>query len=346
MINIYNVSLQDLKSQLEDEQIAGFRAKQIWNWLYIKMVDEFSEMKNLDQKTRQILEAKYYIPKPNVVVKSDLNSKTQKLLIELEDKNVIETVLMEYSYGNSVCVTTQVGCKIGCSFCASHLGGFVRNLTTGEIVMQIMLVNKILKQLGEHVTHVVIMGIGEPLDNLGQVLPFIDVINDADGLKIGARHITLSTSGIADKIAEIAAYDKQINLAISLHAPDNATRSKIMKINDAYPIELIIDEVDKYIAKTNRRVSFEYIMLKGINDSLEDAKKLVQLLKHKNIHINLIPYNKVDEYDYQPTESKKIAEFAKIIEDSKLQITIRNSKGNAIDGACGQLRRKYTDDRN
>ena len=343
-MDIYNLEYNQLIDELKANNIASFRAKQIWNWLYVNFVDSFDKMTNLDQKTLNFLKNNYKLNPLNIIKHQKAKDQTEKILSKLDDGETIETVLMKYDYGYSVCVTTQIGCKIGCSFCASHLGGFKRNLETGEIVKQIIFFAKKLKKINQRVSHVVIMGIGEPLDNLENVFKFINIINDQNGLKIGARHITLSTSGIVPKFKDIMNYDKQINLAISLHASNNETRSKIMKINNVYNIEAILDATKEYIKKTNRRVSFEYILLKNINDSLNDANNLVDLLRGINCHVNLIPFNTVEEYDYQTSDYNKIQDFYQVLKNKNIQVSIRNSKGQDIDGACGQLRRKSKND--
>ena len=340
----YDLDFNQLTEVLKSNGIATFRAKQIWEWLYIHLVDSYDDMKNIDSKTKEFMKNNYPIEILEVVKSQSDDEGTTKVLFSLSDDEVIETVLMKQKYGYSICVTTQIGCKIGCSFCASHLGGFKRNLTPGEITGQLMHFSKQLKLKEERVSHVVVMGIGEPLDNLTNVFTFINTINDQKGLKIGARHITVSTSGIVPKIKEIANYDKQINLAISLHAPNDEIRSKIMKINDAYNIESLLDAVDDYIYETNRRVSFEYIMLKGINDQVEHAKELAKVIRGINCHVNLIPFNPVDEYTYQQSEVSTIKEFEKVLLDAKIQVSIRFSRGTKIDGACGQLRYKHNND--
>jgi len=245
---------------------------------------------------------------------------------------------MKYKHGSSVCVTTQIGCKIGCSFCASHLGGFQRNLTAGEIVAQVIIFERELRKENDRVGNVVVMGIGEPMDNLPNVLNFINIINDEKGLNIGARHITVSTSGIVPKIREFIEFGKQVNLAVSLHAPNNKIRSDIMKINDVYPIEELIQVIRDYISKTNRRVSFEYIMLDGINDSIKDAEELSALVRGLNCHINIIPYNEINEYSHKKSSEEKVKKFVKVLENKKIQVSVRKAKGKNIDGACGQLR--------
>lgn len=342
-MNIYDLSFGELKSMLEANNIASFRASQIWDWLYVKMIDDFEDMTNLDKKTKAFLADNFTIQQIKTIKEFSDNDGTIKALLQLDDGEIIETVLMKFDYGNSVCVTTQIGCKIGCSFCASHLNGFKRNLTSGEIVQQVLYFAKQLQQHDQRVSRVVIMGIGEPLDNIDNVLKFIDIINDHKGLNIGARHITISTSGIVPGINVITNYNKQINLAISLHAPNNALRSKIMKINNAYPIEQIMEAIDNYIDITNRRVSLEYIMLAGINDSKKEAQELINLVRGKNVHINLIPFNAVNEYQYQTSYKQTIEDFAQILHKANIQVTIRHSKGQNIDGACGQLRNSYYD---
>lgn len=340
MQNIYDCTFLELTNFLIDNSVPKFRAKQVWDWLYCKNVTDFTEMKNLDKKTLNILSEFFYLPNYKVIKFQDDNINTQKVLLELNDTERVETVLMKQKHGYSICVTTQIGCKIGCSFCASHLDGFTRNLSAGEIVGQIMFFQQKLAEQGNRVSHVVIMGIGEPMDNYENVIKFIDIINDEAGLKIGARHITLSTSGIVPKILELANYPKQINLAISLHAPTNEKRSKIMKINNVYNIEQVIDAVNIYIEKTNRRVSFEYIMLKDVNDSIADANQLVKLLRGINCHVNLIPFNHVEEYELSKSSLETTKKFCQVLEDEHIQVTIRRAMGEKIDGACGQLRRK------
>ncbi len=342
MENIYNLSYTDLEMVISEAKLPKFRTKQVWSWLYKHLITDFEEMNNVDKKTKNYLSENYYIPNFNIVRHQKSNDGTQKVLLQLTDEEVVETVLMRYKHGYSVCVTTQIGCKIGCSFCASHLGGFKRNLSAGEITAQVVAFSRILSEDEARVGNIVVMGIGEPMDNLENVLKFIDIINDNEGLNIGARHITVSTSGIVPKIYELIEYPKQINLAISLHASNNEVRSKIMKINNVYSIEELMLATKAYIAKTNRRVSFEYIMLSGVNDSIEHAKELANLVFGVNCHINLIPFNSVEEYDYQKSQDEQIKKFEKILKERNIQVTTRKSKGDDIDGACGQLRRKHS----
>ncbi len=340
MKNIYDLNLLDIKEELQANDILAFRAKQIWNYLYIWKVNSFENMKTISaddiNKLNNIFQIKT-LKEDKLQISED---KTQKALLELEDGEKIETVLMKYNHGYSVCVSTQIGCKIGCSFCASHLHGFKRNLTTGEIVAQVMYWDKKLSQENKRVSHVVIMGIGEPFDNLDNVLKFIDIINDDNGLNIAARKITISTSGLTNKFQNFIEYNKQINLAISLHAPNDKLRSKIMKINDTFNIFTIMENVKKYQQKTNRQVTFEYIMLYNINDSVENAHELTNLIGNKNIHVNLIPYNNVFESKYSTSSKEKIKKFYDTLIRQGISTTIRQSKGDDIDGACGQLRTK------
>lgn len=340
MTNIYNYSNEELQNLLTSNGVPKFRAKQVWNWLYTKHVTSFEEMKNLDKKTVEVLNEHTFIPNVEVKQHQVASDGTEKALLALPDGKLIETVLMKYTHGYSVCVTTQIGCAVGCSFCASGLLGFNRNLEAGEIILQAVYWQRILSARDARISNVVVMGIGEPFNNYRNTLKFIDLLNDENALNIGARHITVSTSGIVPKIYALAEYDKQVNLAISLHSANDETRSRIMKINDVYSISKLMEAVDSYIEKTNRRVSFEYIMLDNINDREQDARELCELVKGKNCHINLIPYNSVDENDYKATSQRVIDKFVKVLKDNHIQVSVRRANGEDIDGACGQLRHK------
>ena len=262
---------------------------------------------------------------------------TRKYLLELSDGNLIEAVLMEYDYGYTICISSQVGCRMGCKFCASTIGGKERDLTPGELLSQIICVQK---DLGQRISNVVMMGIGEPFDNFQNVLKFIELVNAPEGINIGQRHISISTCGLVDKIYTLADKNLQINLLISLHAPDNESRSKIMPVNNKYPIEKLIEACDYYIEKTNRRISFEYTLISGVNDSLEEAEKLAKLLKGRLCHVNLIPVNKVEETGFLKSGKNSILEFKKRLELRGIAATVRREMGSDINAACGQLRKK------
>ena len=322
-----------------------FRAAQVWQWLYEKRATDFSEMSNLSKQTIELLKEHFVLDPLKEVVVQEGQDGTIKYLFELPDHHMIETVLMRQAYGLSVCVTTQIGCNIGCTFCASGLLKKQRNLTTGEIVAQIMKVQHYLDKQGqgERVSHIVVMGIGEPFDNYNNVMNFLHIMNDPKGLQIGARHMTVSTSGLVPKIKEFATNGLQVNLAISLHAPNNDTRTSIMQINRAYPLERLMDAVDYYLKETNRRITFEYIMLQGVNDTPEHAQQLADLLKDKKklTYVNLIPYNTVEEHDlYQRSTKKDTLAFYDILKKNGINCVVRQEFGSDIDAACGQLRSK------
>ncbi len=340
MYNIYDYKLEELEDIFKNLTIPKFRAKQVWNFLYKNLVDDFEKMHNLPKGDIKKLKENFNINTTKLKIHQKSKDGTQKALLTLKDNQDIETVLMKYKHGYSVCVTTQVGCKIGCSFCASHLGGFKRNLSSSEIVEQIMFWEKILVKKEARVDNIVVMGIGEPFDNLDNVLKFIDIVNDDRALNIGARKITISTSGIVPKFKQFIEYDKQINLAVSLHAPNDKIRSKIMKINDVYNIEMLLKEVKDYLNKKNRQVTFEYILLDSINDTKDCAYELATLIGNLNIHVNLIPYNSVFENGYKKSQEDKIKNFEQVLELNGISVSVRQQKGSDIDGACGQLRSK------
>ena len=343
--SIYGLTSEALVAWFLENGEKKFRATQVWEWLYEKRVAAFSDMTNLSKDLINKLEENFVINPLKQMVVQEAKDGTVKYLFELPDKNMIETVLMRQEYGLSVCVTTQVGCNIGCTFCASGLLKKQRDLTAGEIVAQIMLVQHYFDERGldERVSHVVVMGIGEPFDNYNNVMNFLRIINDAKGLAIGARHITVSTSGLANKIKEFAENGLQVNLAISLHAPNNEVRTSIMRINRSFPIEKLMEAVDEYIEKTNRRITFEYIMLNGVNDRPEHAKQLAELLKNKKklSYVNLIPYNAVSEHDqYSRSDKADVLKFYDILKKNGVNCVIRKEHGTDIDAACGQLRSK------
>ena len=341
--SIYSLTRQGMQEWVLEQGEKKFRADQIWEWLYRKRVQTFEEMTNLSKDLIAKLNEQFVVnPLKQRIVQESADG-TVKYLFELPDGMLIETVLMRQHYGLSVCVTTQVGCNIGCTFCASGLIKKQRDLNNGEIVAQIMLVQKYFDERGqdERVSHIVVMGIGEPFDNYNNVLNFIRTINDDKGMAIGARHITVSTSGLAHKIREFANEGVQVNLAVSLHAPNNELRSSIMKINRAFPIEKLFAAIEYYIETTNRRVTFEYIMLNEINDGVEQALELAELLKNikKLSYVNLIPYNPVSEHDqYSRSSKERVMAFYDTLKKKGVNCVVRQEHGTDIDAACGQLR--------
>lgn len=341
--SIYSLTRQTMQEWVLEQGEKKFRADQIWEWLYRKRVQSFEEMTNLSKDLIAKLNDQFVVnPLKQRIVQESADG-TVKYLFELPDGMLIETVLMRQHYGLSVCVTTQVGCNIGCTFCASGLIKKQRDLNNGEIVAQIMLVQKYFDERGqdERVSHIVVMGIGEPFDNYNNVLNFIRTINDDKGMAIGARHITVSTSGLAHKIREFANEGVQVNLAVSLHAPNNELRSSIMKINRAFPIEKLFAAIEYYIETTNRRVTFEYIMLNEVNDGVEQALELAELLKNikKLSYVNLIPYNPVSEHDqYSRSPKERVMAFYDNLKKKGVNCVVRQEHGTDIDAACGQLR--------
>ena len=337
MNSIYNFSLMDLENFFEEIGQSKFRAAQVFDWLYIKRVKSFEEMTNIKKDLISFLSDNFSINHLNMLeVQEDIDVK--KYLFELYDGNKIEAVLMKHDYGNSICVSSQVGCNMGCRFCESGRLKKVRNLNAFELVLQILAVEEHIK---ERISHVVLMGIGEPLDNYDNVMKFIRIINDPKGINIGIRHITLSTCGLVPKIKDFTKEEFGVNLAISLHAPTDEIRNKIMPINKVYNIKSIMDAIKEYIKVTNRRVTFEYILLKDINDSKEDAKKLAELLKGINCYVNLIPYNETSNFEYKTSNKVTINEFYDILKKSKINVTIRREFGSKVSAACGQLRSKH-----
>lgn len=340
MINLYGLTLSKLEDLMLKENQSKFRAKQIFTWIYEKGATDFDDMSDISKSFREVLKANYCLEKPSIYIKQVASDGTIKLLLEMKDGSKVETVLMRYNYGNVICVTSQVGCNMGCSFCASGLLKKQRNLETHEIVGEVLVMNDLLKEEGSKVTHIVVMGTGEPFDNYDNVIDFVRIVNDQKALAIGARHITVSTCGIPDKIIQYGREGLQVNLAISLHAPNNELRSKIMKVNKAYPLEVLIPAVKDYIDHAGRRVTYEYIMLKDVNDSIEHAKQLVELIKPTYAYVNLIPYNPVIENGYDRAESDKVHAFMDYCIKHGVNTTIRKEFGTDIDAACGQLRAK------
>lgn len=338
--SIYSLRFDELQGWLKENGQQSFRAKQIYEWLYDKRVDSFEEMTNLSKALRQLLADHFTITTLATVVRQESRDGTIKFLFELQDGYTIETVLMRHDYGNSVCVTTQVGCRIGCTFCASTLGGLKRNLEAGEIVSQVLTVQKALDETDERVSSIVIMGIGEPYENYDEMMDFLKIVNDDHSLNIGARHITVSTSGIVPRIYDFADESLQINFAVSLHAANNEIRSKLMPINRAYDVDKLMEAIQYYQEKTKRRITFEYGLFGGVNDQLEHARELAKLIKPLNCHVNLIPVNHVPERNYVKTPKDDIFKFEKELKKLGINATIRREQGADIDAACGQLRAK------
>ena len=337
MKNIKDYNLEELKKELQSINEKPFRAEQIFRWLYQEKVKSFDEMTNLSLDLREKLKQNYTICNYNILKRQESKDGTIKYLFDVLDGNAIETVLMSYHHGYSICVSSQIGCKMGCKFCASTGINFIRSLTSGEIVEQIIAVEQ---DQNIRISNVVFMGIGEPLDNYDNVVNAIHIINNPKGLNIGARHISVSTSGLVPKIYQLADENIQCTLSISLHATNNEKRSAMMPVNNAYPIEELIQACKDYIAKTNRRISFEYALAKDNNDNLDDAKELVNLLKGMLCHVNLIPINKIENGQYSKSTNENIMKFRDYLNDHGIVATIRRELGSDIDAACGQLRRK------
>ena len=337
MKNIKDYNLSELKQELENIGEKPFRAEQIFKWLYQEKVKSFDEMTNISLELREKLKQNYNMCNFEILKKQQSKDGTIKYLFDLLDGNAIETVLMSYHHGYSICVSSQIGCKMGCKFCASTGINFIRNLTSGEIVEQIIAVEQ---DTGIKISNVVFMGIGEPLDNYENVVNAIHIINNQKGINIGARHISISTSGLVPNIYRLAEENIQCTLSISLHATNNKKRSDMMPVNNAYPIEELIQACKDYIQKTNRRISFEYALAKDNNDNLQDAKELVTLLKGMLCHVNLIPINKIENGKYTKSSNENIIKFRDYLNDHGIVATIRRELGSDIDAACGQLRRK------
>lgn len=336
--NIYGLTLEQLEELMVQENQNKYRAKQLFSWIYEKNVTDFDLMSDISKKFIAILKEKYCLIKPTIFTKQVSSDGTIKLLLEMEDGAKVETVLMRYNYGQVACVSSQVGCNMGCSFCASGLLKRQRNLTTSEMVGEILALNDLIKEENLRVTHVVVMGTGEPFDNFDNVMNFIKIINNQKALAIGARHITVSTCGIPDKIRMYASSGLQINLAISLHAPNDELRSKLMPINKAYPLHELMEAIKYYNVTADRRITFEYILLKDVNDTMECADELAYLIRPVFAYVNLIPYNEVNENGYH--RSTRAKEFMDRLMKKGVNVTIRKEFGTDIDAACGQLRAK------
>ena len=337
MQSIYNLSLSDLRQYFIDKGEKPYRAIQIFEWLYRFQIRSFSEMTNQKKSIIELLDKEFSLDLLELKERQISSDKTEKFLFELKDGSLIETVLMNHVYGNSLCVTTQVGCNMNCAFCASGMHKKMRNLTTAEIVLQVMSVSNII---GKRISHIVIMGIGEPFDNYENVTRFMRIANEPKGLEIGARHISVSTCGLVPKIYEFANEEMQSNLAISLHAPTDEIRNQIMPINKAYPLDILMKAIKDYIDKTNRRVTLEYILLRDLNDSKDCANKLASLIFGMNVYVNLIPYNEVREKPFKRSLPNVMRDFYDTLKKRGINVTLRQEQGHDIDAACGQLRSK------
>ena len=335
MKDIKSMTLAELTDELSDLGEAGFRGRQVYTWLHRGATD-FEQMSNLSKPLRQKLAERYYITAPRIERKqvSRLDG-TVKYLWELRDGNCIETVLMSYHHGNTVCISTQVGCRMGCKFCASTIAGRVRNLTPAEMLDQVLFTQL---DSGREISNIVLMGIGEPTDNLDNVLRFLDLVNSPEGMNIGMRHISLSTCGVVPGIERLAELGLQLTLSVSLHAPDSETRSRIMPANNGYDVEELFAACHRYFRRTGRRISFEYAMIDGVNDSDAQADLLAKKIRGMPAHVNLIPLNDVVESEFKP--SRRVAAFQKRLESHGVTATVRRSLGGDIDASCGQLRRK------
>jgi len=337
-MNLKSLTQPELANILKELGQPAFRAKQVFTWLH-KGVRSYDEMTNLPKALRDVLAEQYPIHAPKVVRKQESKKDgTIKYLWELSDGNCVETVLMRYNYGNTVCISTEVGCRMGCAFCASTIGGLVRRLEPFEMLDEVLFTQI---DSGLPVSRIVLMGIGEPLDNFDNVMRFLELVNSKDGMNISMRHISLSTCGLVPKIDELAAKKLQISLAISLHGPNNEIRNKVMPVNKAYPIEELLEACRRYYAATSRRIHFEYAMIDGVNDREEDAKEILHRMKGLPAHFNLIPLNHVEESPLKPSSKAAVARFQKILEDGGITATVRRTLGGDIDASCGQLRRKH-----
>ena len=337
-MNLKSLTREEIGDILKELGQPAFRAGQIFTWLH-KGVRSYEEMTNLPKNLRQILAEKYPICPPRVVRRQESSRDgTIKYLWELSDGNCVETVLMRYRYGNTVCISTEVGCPMGCAFCASTLGGLVRRLEPFEMLDQVLFTQV---DSGLPVSHIVLMGIGEPLDNFDNVMRFLELVNSPEGMNISMRHISLSTCGLVPKIDQLAKRKLQLTLSVSLHAPNDQVRGTIMPVNRAYPMDELLAACRRYYEATSRRISFEYAMINGVNDRESDAQELLRRLKGLPAHFNLIPLNHVEESPLKPSTKAAVARFQQILEDGGIPTTVRRTLGGDIDASCGQLRRKY-----
>ncbi len=343
---------KDIKSLYYDELAAelkalgepAFRAGQIYTWLHQRTVSDFSEMTNLSKALREKLDGLYYITAPKPIRKQvSAIDGTIKYLWELRDGNAVETVLMSYKHGNTVCISTQVGCRMGCAFCDSTIGGLVRCLEPSEMLDEVMFTQL---DSGKKISNIVLMGIGEPLDNFDNVIKFLNMVNDERGPGIGMRHISLSTCGLTEKFDKLAEYNLQLTLSVSLHAPDDETRNKLMPVNRNRGVEQLYSACERYFKTTGRRISFEYAMIDGVNDTPEHARRLASHIRKIGGHVNLIPLNHVDERSFEPSKPENMRRFIDILQENGVNVTVRRKLGGDVDASCGQLRRKMAVGRN
>ena len=333
-MNIYDMTYDDLVEYFKNINLKSYRAKQLYDWLYVKRINNFKDITNIKKEIIEKLDNDYYFGKIEIV-KKESDELVHKYLLKLGDGNTIEAVLMEHDYGKSLCISSEVGCNMGCKFCESGRIKKIRDVTAGEMVQEILVIESDLKI---RISHIVIMGIGEPFDNYNNICKFIEIVNNSNGINIGSRRITVSTCGIVPKIYEFSKFPYQVNLAISLHAPNDKLRNSLMPINKAYNLKELMESIDYYIKETNRRVTFEYIMLSDINDTYECAMELARLLKGKNCYVNLIPYNETENIGYKRSSKEKILKFYDTLKKNNISVTIRREFGSRISAACGQLK--------
>ena len=337
MRSIYGLTLDDLGQYFIEHNEKPYRKTQIYEWLYRHNIRDFSQMTNQKKEIIELLKEDFDLDYLELVERQIAQDKTEKFLFRLKDGSLIESVLMNHNYGNSVCVTSEVGCNMGCQFCASGMYKKKRNLLPEEMVLQILTISQII---GKRISHIVVMGIGEPFDNYDNVIKFLHIVNEPIGLEIGARHISISTCGLVPKIYDFAEEKLQSNLAISLHAPTDEIRNKIMPINKVYPLDKLVPAIKDYIAKTNRRVTLEYILINELNDSKEASLALAKLIRGLNVYVNLIPYNEVKEKPFKRSTKERMTTFYKTLKERGINVTLRMEFGSDIDAACGQLRSK------
>ncbi|KMT21454.1 23S rRNA (adenine(2503)-C(2))-methyltransferase RlmN [Clostridium cylindrosporum] len=337
-MDLRNLTIDEIKSYLETIGEKPFRAKQIFKWVH-RSIENIDEMTDLSKDLREKLKNDVYICNMNIVgMEESKVDGTRKYLMAMKDGNIIECVFMRYKHGNSICISTQAGCRMGCTFCASTIGGKNRDLTSGEMIGQIL---KVQKDTGESISNIVLMGTGEPFDNYENVMKFLKLVNSKEGLNIGMRHITISTCGLVPEIRRLADENNQVTLAISLHSPNDELRRNIMPIAKKYSLDELLDACRYYINKTNRRITFEYSLIDGVNDHLENARELSALLKGLLCHVNLIPINLVKERDYKKSQKERVEAFKNMLESRGIEVTVRRELGSDIEAACGQLRRQY-----